>query len=246
MRNPKSSSDVMQIRRHQPTRLEGFVDASFAFAITLVVISIGHVPESVPQMLQALRGIPAFAVCFLLIARMWSSHRNWGRYYGIEDTTGSVLSLMLVFLVMLYVYPLRLLFSLLFASMSGGWLVDHDIGLQSLDELRAAYVVYGLGFAAIALVFVCLYGHALRLRNSLALGADEVLVTRMHMMMWLNNALVGLVSALLAAALPADEHSTRLLISLPGNVYFLIFVSLPLVRRYYMHRIAALRRLDQT
>ena len=35
--------NVMCIRRRQPTRLEGFVDASFG--ITLVVISIGRMPS---------------------------------------------------------------------------------------------------------------------------------------------------------------------------------------------------------
>ena len=33
--------NVMRIRRQQPTRLESFVDASFAYAITLVVIGLG-------------------------------------------------------------------------------------------------------------------------------------------------------------------------------------------------------------
>jgi len=36
--------NVMCIRRHQATRPEGFVDASFAF--TLVVISIGRMQRS--------------------------------------------------------------------------------------------------------------------------------------------------------------------------------------------------------
>ena len=244
MRKPKSSADVLQVRRHQPTRLEGFVDAAFAFSLTLVVISIGHIPESVPEMLLALRGIPAFAACFLLIARMWNSHRNWGRYYGIEDATGLVLSLLLVFLVMLYVYPLRLLFSLLFAGASGGWMGDHDFTLRTLDELRAAYIVYGVGFAAIALVFAFLYGHALRLRDSIGLAAEEVLATRMHMTMWIYTGSIATVSALLAAFLPAKDGATSLVIALPGNVYILIFVALTTVKRYYMRRIFALQRVD--
>jgi uncharacterized membrane protein len=74
-----TASDVLHIRRHNPTRLEGFVNASFAFAVTLLVISIGHVPGSVPEMLRALRGLPAFALCLLAIARIWKSHRDWSR-----------------------------------------------------------------------------------------------------------------------------------------------------------------------
>ena len=111
-------NDVLRVRRHQPTRLEGFVDSAFAFAVTLIVISVGHVPGDVPQMLQALRGLPTFAVCFLLISRFWAMHRFWGRHYDIEDATAVRLSLVLVFLVLIYVYPLRLLFSLMFGAIT--------------------------------------------------------------------------------------------------------------------------------
>ena len=47
--------DALRIRRHQPTRLEGFIDATFAFAVTLLVISIGHTADSVPEMLRVAR-----------------------------------------------------------------------------------------------------------------------------------------------------------------------------------------------
>jgi uncharacterized membrane protein len=62
-------ADILKIRRHEPTRLENFVDAAFAFAVTVLVISIGHVPNTVAEMLQALRGLPTFVVTFLLITR---------------------------------------------------------------------------------------------------------------------------------------------------------------------------------
>ena len=75
--------DVLCIRRHQPTRLEGFVDASFAFAVTLLMISIGHLPSSVPEMLHAMRGTPAFALCFLSLARgAVGSGRDFGMWDG--------------------------------------------------------------------------------------------------------------------------------------------------------------------
>ncbi len=154
--------DVLRVRRHQPTRLEGFVDSAFAFAVTLIVISIGHVPNDVPEMLQALRGLPTFAVCFLLIARFWQMHRYWSRHYDIEDRVAVRLSLVLVFLVLMYVYPLRLLFSLTFGSITNGWLVEKEIVINDIAELRAAYVVFGLGLAAIASVFALMFRHALK------------------------------------------------------------------------------------
>jgi len=68
-----------RIRGGQPTRTDAFVDAAFAFAVTLLVIAIGHVPASVGDLVQALRGVPAFAASFFVIARFWQSHRHWSR-----------------------------------------------------------------------------------------------------------------------------------------------------------------------
>ncbi|HEX7915005.1 TMEM175 family protein, partial [Rudaea sp.] len=197
-------SRVMQIRRHQPTRLEGFVDASFAFAVTLVIISIGHVPASVDEMLTALRGLPTFAVCFLLIARIWLSHREWSRCYDLEDSTGVSLSLLLVFIVLIYVYPLRMLFAQMFMGFSGGGLSDGSVRqLATVEELRAAYLVFGLGFAAISAVFVLLFRHALRHADAIGLAPAERAYTRMKIGTWATQAALALASIALACCLPA-------------------------------------------
>jgi hypothetical protein len=81
-------ADVLRGRRHGPTRLDGFVDASFAFAVTLLAISIGDVTASVDEMLQARHGLPVFALCFLAIARICKSQRDWNRCHDLQDATG--------------------------------------------------------------------------------------------------------------------------------------------------------------
>lgn len=231
--------NVLRVRRHQPTRLEGFVDASFAFAVTLLVISIGHVPSSVPEMLQALRGVPTFAVCFALIARIWAAHRSWSRHYDIEDARAIRLSLMLVFLVLIYVYPLRLLLSLMFAGLSNNILSEQRVSLDTVDELRAAYEVFGIGYAGIALVFVMLLRDAMRQADAIGLSAAERLVTRMNLMRWTWVAIIALLSAGLAATMPFDERQPWMF-SVPGCVYWLLFLSFALLRRYYGRRLVAL------
>jgi uncharacterized membrane protein len=234
---------VLRIRRHQPTRVEGFVDSALAFAVTLLVISVGHLPTSVPEVLQALRGLPTFAVCFLLIARIWSAHRYWSRHYDIEDATAVSLSLLLVFLVLIYVYPLRMLFSLAFYSMSGGWLAEHPVVIQDTDELRAAYVVFGIGLAAIALVFALLFRHALRCGDTIGLDAAERVITRMRIAAWGCTGAVALLSMLLAEMLPFESDNPRLY-SLPGCAYWLLFLTRPLLRRYVARHLAALPPVD--
>jgi len=226
-------SDALRVRRHQPTRLEGFVDASFAFVVTMLVISVGHVPNSIPDMLHALRGVPAFALSFLLIARFWKAHRDWSRCYDIEDGRAILLSLALVFVVLVFAYPLRFIFALLCRWLSGGWLIDQPIELHSIDEYRIAFEVYGVGFAAIATLFALLYGHALRVAADL--DVRERIATRMHLQLWCMTGGVAVLSAVSAAALPLDEQRGWLF-GVPGTIYALNGVLAPAIRRWHQRR----------
>ena len=219
---------VMKVRRHQATRLESFVDASFAFAMTLIVISVGHVPESIDDMLQAMRGVPTFAVCFLLISRLWMGHRFWSRHFDIEDHKSVVLSLMLVFVVLLYVYPLRLMFSLMFAGISGGWLSERDVTIGTVQDLRGAYLVFGIGLAAISLIFIALFRHALSQAATIGLDANEILLTRARTIGWACTAIVASVSVCVALFMSFDAQKPWLY-ALPGWVYMFLMFTRPTI-----------------
>jgi uncharacterized membrane protein len=230
---------VLRVRRHQPTRLEGFVDASFAFAVTLLVISIGHTPVTVADMLHALRGIPAFALCFLLLARLWNAHREWSRHYDLEDSVSVVLSLTLVLVVLIFVYPLRLLFALLFAWISAGYLVDQPVGLHDVEELRAAFEVYGIGFATISALFALLYAHAARRAHAIGLDAREQLATRMHVVVWTSLSITALISLASAALLPFHPDQP-FVFTIPGALYALTSITAPAIRRHFKRRLQTL------
>ena len=219
---------VMKVRRHQATRLESFVDASFAFAMTLIVISVGHVPESIDDMLQAMRGVPTFAVCFLLISRLWMGHRFWSRHFDIEDHKSVVLSLMLVFVVLLYVYPLRLMFSLMFAGISGGWLSERDVTIGTVQDLRGAYLVFGIGLASISLIFIALFRHALSQAATIGLDANEILLTRARTIGWACTAIVASVSVCVALFMSFDAQKPWLY-ALPGWVYMFLMFTRPTI-----------------
>ena len=45
----------------------------------------------------------------------WMGHRTWSRLYGLEDARCLWVSVSLIACVLVFVYPLRVMYSLLFA-----------------------------------------------------------------------------------------------------------------------------------
>jgi uncharacterized membrane protein len=66
-------------RRHEITRLEGFSDAVFGFALTLLVVSL-EVPRSYDELMGIMSGFMSFACCFALLLWIWHEHNvfAWG------------------------------------------------------------------------------------------------------------------------------------------------------------------------
>ncbi len=90
-------------------RLDNFVDAAFAFALTLLVIAGAEPSFSYSDLIEGIKRVPAFAAGFALIGLFWFAHVSWRRAGGRNDTLSTILSLALVFAVLVYVYPLRLM-----------------------------------------------------------------------------------------------------------------------------------------
>src|SRR6516225_4095824 len=93
------------------TRLEGFTDAVFAFAVTLLIVSL-EVPRTFSQLAQTMKGFVPFAVCFGLLAHVWYRHYIFSRRYGLQTPYTVFLNSVLLFVVLFYVYPLKFLFTL--------------------------------------------------------------------------------------------------------------------------------------
>lgn len=231
-----------RIRGGQPTRTDAFVDAAFAFAVTLLVIAIGHVPASVGDLVQALRGVPAFAASFFVIARFWQSHRHWSRRYGIEDDYGTRLSLALVFIVLVYVYPLRMVAELTLAGISGGVLAESPIEITSIAELRTLYAVFGIGYTLTATLFLLLHRHALARADALALSASERIRTETLCARWRWVIIVALASTLLGLVLPMGRGESVPLDSAPGLLYILVYVGFRVLTKREQRQLAATER----
>lgn len=210
-----------RLRGEAISRLETLVDAAFAFALSMLVISVGSVPRSVPELFEALKRAPAFAACFVIIALFWSSHNKWSRRYGLEDGRATVLSLAFMFVMLIWVYPLKLVMSTALWFMSNHWL-PKELELTSGAEIEACFVVYGAGFALLSGVVLLLNRHALRNSAALQLDALERLRTREEIASSLVAITIACVS--IGLALCIRENDRGWLIGAPGFCYALLGV----------------------
>jgi uncharacterized membrane protein len=190
-----------RLRGMEMTRLETFIDAAFAFAVTMLVISNGQVPDDIPALLAAFKNVPAFVASIAVLSIFWRGHWLWSRRFGLEDGVSILISWTMLVTILIYVYPLKLLFGAMFYFLS-----DHALGqvvtAQTDAQIRALFAIYGLGFTAIALEILFLNLRAWRLREALRLNEHEKWLTRGEISGWSVPAAVGLVSLILALTLP--------------------------------------------
>ncbi|MCF2950076.1 DUF1211 domain-containing protein [Paraglaciecola aquimarina] len=237
--NSLDKLDIKQdfrLRGENMTRMEVFSDAAFAFALTMLVVSVGTIPQDYPEFIAALKNIPAFALSFLQLAVFWLAHRTWSNRYGLNDTLSSLLTLIMIFFILVFVYPLRLIFSAFFDFVSIGWLPS-DFKVNTVQELSSLFIVYGLGFAILALIVMLLYWHAFRVNNLLKLNELEKLHTSFAINIWGIQAVFGFASALFAWLAPAFLQPYA------GFVYFGLAVAIPCLSYNFAKRKKQLSQL---
>lgn len=198
------------------TRLEGFTDAVFAFAVTLLVVSL-EVPKTFSELLMAMKGFVAFGICFAILVQAWYEHYIFSRRYGLQTLYTVFLNSVLIFVALFFVYPLKFLFSLLVGGLSGGLLATYPVeGSIQTSQVPLLMVIYSLGFSAVAIVFALLYHYAYRLRHELDLNEYETLCTRHEIYNKVAMMVLGFLVALTALLLPVH------IAGLSGFLYVLI------------------------
>lgn len=206
----------VRMRGLEVTRLDTFVDAAFAFVLTLLVISFDDIPSNIQEMLAAVKQIPAFAASFAMLMWFWIQHRRWSRRYGLENGSTILASLTLMFVMLVYVYPLRMIFEGMFSQISGGYL-DTTYRIESFDDLRLIFIFYSAGFLPMSLLVSQLYRLALRNRDLLNLNEIEVRRTRLEIHIWTIAASFAVVSTVIALTVP------DVWVPLAGYMYFAVF-----------------------
>lgn len=218
-----------RLRGLETTRLDTFIDAAFAFAITMLVISIGDIPDSEAGLTEALKGAPAFGMSFISIIMFWLGHRRWSRRYGLEDSITITLSLSLIFVMLIYVYPLKLMFSAMANWISLGFLPS-EFKLTKPQELVNLFAIYGFGFFALTTIMMLLHLRARKIKNVLQLNEMELLITHKEIMIWFILSLTGFASAFIALVFPIH------IAMFAGFAYFNLPVSIHLAVRYFLKK----------
>lgn len=233
---PPQLEQGFRLRGGQVTRLETFVDAAFAFAVTLLVVSFGAMPDSFDDLYQALRRLPTFAAGFAIIIMFWAAHYRFSRRFGLHDTPVMLLSLLLVGVTLFYVYPLRMVMSAAMHWMTGGWVPSELVANDAL-EYRLIWMIYGVGFALLAGIIVLLNRHALRQSDALQLDPAERAIASVEVTVNLVMVAAAVLSVTLALVLPMQRAGWHH--ALPGLAYALLGVVLPVVG------VRASRRIDR-
>jgi uncharacterized membrane protein len=192
-----------RLRGREVSRLEAFSDVVFGFALTLIVVSL-EVPSSYAELMNIMRGFPAFAICFVMLTWVWYCHHTFFRRYALTDEVTVALNTALLFVVLFYTYPMKFMFAMITTRSAGG------------ADASQLFLIYGLGFAGIFAIYVLMYLHAWRKRDELELNPVERHDTITMLQMYGAYVAIGLLSVALGVTL------TGRWLSLAGFIYFTI------------------------
>jgi uncharacterized membrane protein len=151
-----------------------------------------------------MKGIGSFAICFVLLFLIWNSQNIFFRRYNLKGGYITFLNACLLFVVLVYVYPLKFLFYLMFSSPT---FLENGKAVQVIaeNEVSKLMVIYGLGFTIIYALFYLMYRRALAEGEALKMSSIERYDTKTSAGAHLINAGIGILSILLASTLPKSS-----------------------------------------
>ncbi|MBT8281249.1 MAG: DUF1211 domain-containing protein [Muriicola sp.] len=169
---------------HNSDRVEAFSDGVFAFAATLMVVTL-DMDESLQLIGAKSSNFISFGVSFFVLVILWKVHYNFFRKTSYIDNWIITFNSVLLFVVLYYVFPLK--------SLVNSWM-----GVKSItkDELSALFVMYGFGFAMIFLCYALMYYRAYRKTRSLDKSMD-LLFSAQHFSLYVLTAFLSIILGLL-------------------------------------------------
>lgn len=230
-RERRDAEDAFEWRGEGVSRLENLSDIVFAFAISFLVAT-AETPETFDELVTALLDLVAVGLGFAILLFVWHTHYIFFRRYGLEDGKTVWLNGVLLFLILVYVYPLQFLFSFQMDFATGRFETGRDIArVLAFEDTPALTALYAAGYGAVFGVFTLLYRHALHKADELDLSPLERVLTRERITLGLMNVAVALAAIVLAFAVPLVWSPVV------GVVYFSIWPLSILIRKRYRREI---------
>src|SRR3981081_1651836 len=121
-----------RLRGIEMTRLETFIDAAFAFAVTMLVIAPGQVPDDIQALLVAFKNVPPFVASIAVLSIFWRGHWLWSRRFGLEDGVSILISWSMIATILIFIYPLKAIFGSMWYFLSNGQL-GHQLSLHTTE-----------------------------------------------------------------------------------------------------------------
>ncbi len=212
--HPIKGERAFRWRGGDPTRVEALSDMVFAFALTLLVVSASP-PESFAELSAQLWSFPGFAAAFAMLLIIWHGHYIFFRRYGLIDGWTTTLNAGLLFLILLFVYPLKYMATMLSRFVQS--LVEGaPAPPMSIEEAVQALLMLSVGYAALFGMFALLYAHARRHADALDLNARERALTRFSFWEQIVHVSVALIAIAMVFLLPSPWSP------MAGFAFFLI------------------------
>lgn len=190
-------------RGESVSRVENLSDIVFALVLTLAALQ--DIPGSFDELTGLWRGAISIALCFALILLIWRTHYIFFRRYGLDDGWVTALNALLLFLVLIYIYPLKFMTDFVVNYFTGGFeSIDAVTAVLTLPQVPVLYAIYGGFFGAVYGVFALLYAHALRRADALELTLEERSWTRFEIEFAVGTVGLSLAVMALAFLLPAS------------------------------------------
>lgn len=191
-------------RGEEQTRIETFSDAVFALAVTLLVLS-NTVPGTFEELIDSFANIIPFGICITLLMIIWYQHYIFFIRYGFKDINIVAINTVLLFLLLIYIYPLKFLFTVLY-NLNAAWITQDRELLTNLFQVvipepqaPTLMIIYGMGAAAVFLVISWMYLLAYKRRREIELNDLEIFHTKTSIYDNLISAGVPLISVMIAS-----------------------------------------------
>src|SRR5438309_4673443 len=153
-----------RLRGMEMTRLETFIDAAFAFAISMLVIAAQQIPDNIQTLLAAFKNVPTFVCSIAVLGIFWRGHWLWSRRYGLEDSGSILISWVMIVTILIFIYPLKAIFGAMWFLRSNGQ-VGHQFSLHATDaQARPSCAIYALRLTPISAEILLLNFRAWQLR----------------------------------------------------------------------------------